>query len=75
MKVELRSRPWPVSPLWKDVLCSSRVLYSDQYEKHAHNRPATCTRQATFTIDGQPYCTIHAGILALDHLLKKSTDR
>lgn len=74
MKVIRRDRPWLVNPRWKDVPCSSRVIASEFYEKHTSRRPVTCVRQSTFTIDDQPYCTIHAGILALEHLLKENKE-
>lgn len=33
-----------------------------------------CDRRATYTIDGKPYCTLHAGKIALEVILNKQKE-
>lgn len=64
--------------------CSARVRYENAYgathwfrerriaeAEKAGRSPDQCTRRSTHSIDGKPYCSLHAGLVALDILSKQ----
>jgi hypothetical protein len=59
------------------VRVASHPTYEKQrriYRQEKDSLPVDqCSIRADFMVDGEPRCRIHAGKLALDHLLEKST--
>jgi hypothetical protein len=78
-----RSPAWD-APAVQRPICQANVQvigdWAKQYRLEAHakkvrrhaltDRPGQCTFAAVVELDGVPMCRRHAGMVALDHLLK-----
>jgi len=50
--------------------CEAEISYSGKMYRDMRKRDYRCERQAKYCINGNHYCSTHAGHIALEHLIK-----